>query len=279
MSSRLFIVVGVLGLIGAASCSSCGSGGGFPADASGPPGPGTVTLAWSLTDTSGAPITCDQVGANSVAITLQGRTTAGTVVSLSCAAGHGTSQALSPDTYDVTIELHGASLTAVPAAAQKGVVVRASADTQLAPAVFAVDPHGAIAFSIRAPQAATNCGAAADKGAGITATTITLQHDAQRAVRAGDVHAHQERHHLGLVHRRLQLADGDRLHRARRGAHGDQGCHRAATPCTSSARSTPPRAGARRYAAGAGAEPHLERHLEPRAPADGLRLPATAPGP
>ena len=174
MSSRLFIVVGVLGLIGAASC---GSGGGFPIDAGGSSLPGTVTLAWSLTDLTGAPITCDQVGANSVAITLQGRTSAGAVVSLSCAAGHGTSQALSPDTYDVSIELHGASLTPVPAAAQKGVVVHGGADTQLAAAVFAVDPQGAIAFSINAPQAATNCGATTDKGAGITATTITLQHD------------------------------------------------------------------------------------------------------
>jgi len=177
MSPRLFIVVGVLGLIGAASCSSCGSGGGFPIDAGGSSSPGTVTLAWSLTDIAGAAITCDQVGANSVALTLQGHATAGALVSLSCAAGQGTSQALPPDTYDVAIELHGASLTAISATPQKGVVVRAGADTRLAAAVFAVDPHGAIAFSINVPQAASNCGAASDQGAGITATTITLQHD------------------------------------------------------------------------------------------------------
>jgi hypothetical protein len=177
MSLRLFIVVPIVPILAFVGAASCGGGGGFPVDASGPPAPGTVTLAWSLTDLAGAPITCAQVGANTIALTLQGHTTAGALVSLSCDQGTGTSQSLSPDTYDVSIELHGAGLTAVKVAAQNNVIVKPGANVALSPVVFPVDPHGAIVFSIKVPQADTNCGGAADQGAGITSTTITLQHD------------------------------------------------------------------------------------------------------
>jgi hypothetical protein len=178
MSFRRFFVAGLCALVGASSGSGCGGGGGFPTDAASTVTTGTVTLAWAITDPGGAPLTCDQVGANTIAMQLQGQTTAGVLISLSCAAGSGQSQPIAPDTYSVvSVELHGAKLDPVAGAKQTGIVVRSGADTALARVTFQVNPNGAIAFSITAPQATTNCGATASGGAGISATTITLQHD------------------------------------------------------------------------------------------------------
>ena len=62
MTWRPFLLPAVAGL------AACGGGGGFP-DATidvGPPAPGSFSLAWSVTDTMGNAITCDQIGAQSV---------------------------------------------------------------------------------------------------------------------------------------------------------------------------------------------------------------------
>jgi len=173
-------VTGLTGVTGVASLAGgCGGGEGFASDAAIDAAvPGTVTLAWSLADPSGNPITCAQVGASTVALQLQGRRTAGVPVSLSCDHSPATSQLLAPDTYDVSIELHGAGLTSVVVPDQNNVVVRPGANTQLGPVVFKVDPTGALVASLHAgPQITSNCGGP-PSGAGIATTTIALQHDA-----------------------------------------------------------------------------------------------------
>jgi len=170
---RVFILAALIGGSG-----GCGGGGGFPVDAIDSSVPGTVTLAWSLTDPSGNPITCAQIGASTISLQLQGHRTAGVPVSLSCDLSPATSQMLAPDTYDISIELHGSGLTAVTAPDQNNVVVQPGRDTPLAPVVFKVDPNGALVVALQAvPQITSNCGDP-PAGAGITATTITLQHDA-----------------------------------------------------------------------------------------------------
>jgi len=177
MSFRVFLVTGLTGLTALAGCGGCGGDDGFPPDASSVVVPGTVTLTWAITDPSGHPITCAQIGANTVALQLTGRKTAGVLASLSCDPGAGKTQDLPPDTYDVSIELHGARLTAVVVPDQLGVVVSPGRDTPLKPVTFKVDPNGGLALSLRAvPQVTTNCGDP-PAGAGITGTTIALQHD------------------------------------------------------------------------------------------------------
>jgi len=177
MSFRVFILAALIGGVGCGGCGGCGGGDGFADAAVDAAVPGTVTLAWSLTDLSGNPITCAQIGANTIALQLQGRKTAGVLVSLSCDRGSGTSQPVAPDTYDVSIELHGVGLTTVVVPDQNKVVVHPGADTPLAPVVFQVDPTGGLVVALLAvPQITSNCGDP-PAGAGITATTITLQHE------------------------------------------------------------------------------------------------------
>ena len=52
-------------ILSTALVAACGGGGGFP-DAPPidmPPPLGTFSLAWTVKDTGGNPITCDQIGA------------------------------------------------------------------------------------------------------------------------------------------------------------------------------------------------------------------------
>jgi len=183
MSFRVFVVTGLtcyaalVGLASLAGCGGCGGDDGFPIDATTIVVPGTATLAWTIIDPSGHPITCAQIGANAVVLQLTGRKTPGVLASLACDRGSGKTQDLPPDTYDVSIELHGAKLTAVVVPDQLGVVVAPGRDTMLAAVTFKVDPNGGLALSLKAvPQVTTNCGDP-PTGAGITATTIALQHD------------------------------------------------------------------------------------------------------
>jgi hypothetical protein len=180
MLFRAFIVTGLTALVGLASlagCGGCGGDDGFPIDATTIVVPGTATLAWTITDPSGHPITCAQIGANAVVLQLTGRKTAGVLASLACDQGSGKTQDLPPDTYDVSIELHGAKLTPVVVPDQLGVIVAPGRDTMLAAVTFKVDPNGGLALSFKAvPQLTTNCGQP-PTGAGITTTTIALQHE------------------------------------------------------------------------------------------------------
>jgi hypothetical protein len=163
-----------LALIGGAGC---GDDGGFPTDAAAPDGSahGNVSLAWSLVDPGGQPITCDQVGASTVSVALRARgTLAGAVDSFSCNNSPTTSRALDPGTYDVTLELHAGATTLATVPEQRGIVIVDGMTTPLAPVTFVVDASGSLVVSLASPPATTNCGAPSMMGAGIDGVTITL---------------------------------------------------------------------------------------------------------
>lgn len=171
---RLVSALGALGLVGA-----CGSGGGFP-DApgrDGPPANGTFSLAWSLTDTNGGPLTCDRIGAQEVTVLAHNRAFEGGLTEVfSCSTGSGTSEGLVPGTYDLQFELDGASGALATAPPQLGVMIPSGGTAQLAPLTFAVDATGALALNLSTGKPGGNCGATSAMGAGITGTTITLVH-------------------------------------------------------------------------------------------------------
>ncbi len=180
--ARLAGLAGLVALVALASCGSCSGcdGGGFPVDAAPPdaPPPGTVSLAWSITDQGGQPIQCDQITPNTtVFLQLRSHTTlAGAVVSFSCGNSPSTSQPIDAGTYDVSFELHGPDLTPVTAPGQTAVVIAPGQDTRLAPVTFMVDVRGVLVISLAAPPNTSNCKSPAMMGAGITGTTITLEH-------------------------------------------------------------------------------------------------------
>jgi hypothetical protein len=157
----------------------CGSGGGFP-DA--PPDRavlgGTLSLAWSLQDTAGRPLTCEQIGAAFVVLYPRNRGVEGVNAEvMSCAGYAGTTPALRPGTYDVNYELTSASgMTLALLPAQMGLAVEEARDTTLAPIVFTIDARGMLDLHITANKPGGNCTPTSAMGAGITAHTITLVH-------------------------------------------------------------------------------------------------------
>jgi hypothetical protein len=175
MLFRVLIGAALLALGPGCDCN----GGGFPVDAAlaEPAAKGTVSLAWSLTDQAGQPISCDEVGASFVSLQLRSHTTlSGAVASFACGNSPSTSSLLDADTYDVAFELHGTNLTSVTAPEQIGVVVSPNKDTQLAPVTFAIETTGKLALSLAVPPRTSNCKSTSMGGAGITGMTITLVH-------------------------------------------------------------------------------------------------------
>lgn len=171
-------LLGLAGLIALAAggCSGCDDGG-FPIDAPMPDATlrGTVSLAWSLTDLMGHPISCDDVGAGFVFLELRSKSSlSGSVASFACGNSPSMSSPIDVGTYDVGFELHGSSLTSVSAPSQTGVVVSADQDTRLAPVTFLVDTNGQLVLGLTAPGRTSNCKPTSMMGAGITGTTITL---------------------------------------------------------------------------------------------------------
>lgn len=145
-----------------------------------PPSPtnGSISLAWSITDPTGRPETCAQVGARSVALRLRNRA-GGDVVATAfpCERSPGTAQ-VAAGVYDISIELHapdGTSLATAPA--QTGVNIAAGRVKTLTPVTFAVSTQGTMVLSI-STSATSNCQATSAGGAGITATTLTLEANA-----------------------------------------------------------------------------------------------------
>lgn len=177
MLFRLFILAGLLGLAGSSGCGGCSSGG-FPTDAGVDAAvPGTVTLAWSVTDLNGQPIPCDQVGAKTVALQLRNREKlSGVADSFSCQNSPSTSQPIEPGPYDISFELHGDQGTLATAPSQSAVMIGSGQDTPLPPIAFAVDARGGLVLSLAAPPSTSNCKPAGMMGAGMTGVTITLVH-------------------------------------------------------------------------------------------------------
>lgn len=164
--------------------AACGDGGGFPdAPPIDMPKPGgTFDLAWTLKDTSGNAITCDQIGAQAVTVYTHNRAVqGGSTEVFTCGTFKGTSQDLIPGTYDMDFELGGiggAVGTGIIATSPKqmGIVIKSGENVTLSPLAFAVDATGGIKLNITANKPGGNCGSVGNNGAGITGMTLTLEH-------------------------------------------------------------------------------------------------------
>ncbi len=164
--------------------AACGGGGGFP-DAPPidmPPPLGTFNLAWTVKDTAGNPITCDQIGAQAVTVLTRNRAIqGGSTEVFTCATLMGGSQGLIPGTYDMDFELGGvggAVGTGIIATSPKqmGIVIQSGANVTLMPLAFSVNATGGIKLNLSANKPGGNCGSVGNNGAGITGVTLTLQH-------------------------------------------------------------------------------------------------------
>jgi hypothetical protein len=174
----LFRGIQLAGLIALACTTGCGgcSSEGFPVDASPPDAVtlGRVSLAWSLTDLAGQPITCDQVGAKTVSLAVRNQAGAsGTAASFSCTNSPSVTQFFASGLYSIAFELNGDSGTLATASDQNNVLIAGGQITPLTPVVFPVDAKGSVALSIATPPGASNC-KSPPMGAGITSMTITL---------------------------------------------------------------------------------------------------------
>ena len=167
-----------------ATLFACGDGGGFPdaREIDAPPPPGRFTIAWSVTDANGAPVTCDQIGAISVTVSLRNRAVQGGFTEVfTCGTGMGTSEGIAPGRYDLTFSLVGPGGDPmmdgllVTAAPEQDVEITSGAETALAPLTFAVQATGGLALTVDAPATGDNCAPVAQQGAGITAMTLSLE--------------------------------------------------------------------------------------------------------
>ena len=168
----------------AATVFACGDGGGFPdaREIDAPPPPGQFTITWSLTDANGAPITCDEIGAISVTVSLRNRSVQGGFTEVfTCGTGMGTSERIVPGLYDLSFSLVGPGGDPmmdgliVAATPQLGVQITSGAETALDPVRFAVQATGGVALTVDAPATGANCAPVAQQGAGITTMTLSLE--------------------------------------------------------------------------------------------------------
>ena len=171
----------VLAAAAALGSFACGDGGGFP-DAPGidaPPPTGTFSLAWSLTDENGNPVTCDQIGALTVTTVLRNPAVqGGSTEVFSCNTGMGTSPGIQPGDYQIDFELNGPNgpMGVIKTSPRQDIEVKSSQNTVLAPLTFAVNATGGLALSLNAlGVTAGNCETTANMGAGIDQVTVTLE--------------------------------------------------------------------------------------------------------
>jgi hypothetical protein len=168
-------LAGVIALACTTGCGGCSSDG-FHLDASPPDAVtlGQLSLAWSLTDLAGQPITCDQVGAKTVSLLVRNQAMAGGApASFSCGNSPSVTQAFVSGTYSVGFQLNGDSGTLATVPDQTDIVISGGKVTALAPVVFPVDAKGDVVLSIATPPGTSNC-KAPPAGAGITSMTLTL---------------------------------------------------------------------------------------------------------
>lgn len=169
-------LAGLIALACTAGCGGCSGSDGFHLDAAPPDAItlGRVSLAWSLTDLAGRPITCDQVGARTVSLLVRNQAGAGGVpASFSCTNSPSVTQVFPSGLYSIGFELNGDGGTLATAPGQNNVVISGGQITLLAPVVFTVDARGSLALSIATPPGPSNC-KSPPMGAGITSMTITL---------------------------------------------------------------------------------------------------------
>jgi hypothetical protein len=136
---------------------------------------GTVSVAWTLVDTTGAAIPCDQVGARTVGLTLRDQNgIAGVPASFSCGNSPSTTQAIKTGSYNIGFQLNGDGGTIATAMDQVGVQVTAGVTTVADPVTFVVDARGGLTLALRAQAVTSNCKPPAMDGAGITGVTLTM---------------------------------------------------------------------------------------------------------
>ena len=166
-----------------AACNASGGNAAIAASAASSC-PGSISIAWSITNANGQPSSCSQAGATSVALRLQSRT-GGTPLftAFLCGGSPGTAN-IEPGLYDVAIELHdanGAKLAVAPP--QTSVAVAIARTKVLTPVVFTVgsgsgggggNHPGSVLLSLQAGVFSSNCLPGAVGGASINGTTITL---------------------------------------------------------------------------------------------------------
>jgi hypothetical protein len=157
--------------------------------------PGSISVAWSIINASGQPLSCSQAGATSVALRLQSRT-GGTPVftAFPCTSSPGTAN-IAPGLYDVAIELHDANGAKLATAEPQTSIAIALARTKvLTPVAFRLGSGGdggggsgggggggsggqpgSVHLSLQAGAFRSNCLPSALDGAAITGTSITVQ--------------------------------------------------------------------------------------------------------
>lgn len=155
----------------------CGSGGGFP-DArpiDAPPPGGTMSLTWTVTNASGQPVACDDIGGISVTALLRNHDVqGGSTEVFTCGTGMGTTGLLTPGTYDVNYELNGISGLIAAVTGPTSIIVPSGMDVPLPPLAFVVDATGGLKLHLASNTTGGNCAPTSSQGAGITQTTITL---------------------------------------------------------------------------------------------------------
>jgi hypothetical protein len=153
---------------------ACGTNEG-PPDArviDAPPPGGTVSLTWSMHEGASA-LTCDQISASIVSVTILPENAGfGFVDTFSCTSGKGTSRALAPGKYTITVELDGGTGALAPSQQLTHIDVTSGQDTALGAIDFQVVAKGGVSIKLAAKSKAENCTAT---GADIASMTLQMQ--------------------------------------------------------------------------------------------------------
>ena len=94
----------------------------------------------------------------------------------SCSATNGTGHGIPSGNYDMELGLLASTGPLVTAPTQHGIHISAGKTTPLAPVTFAIDATGALDLHLASTAPGGNCALTTMNGAGITGTTITLEH-------------------------------------------------------------------------------------------------------
>jgi hypothetical protein len=155
-----------LAVAGTAACSSCSPDRVAR---------GSASVSWSIT-ALGGPSTCARAGGASVSLLLRSRGSGDEAhFTFRCTDTRGTTQPITAGPYDATLTLYdadGATLAVGPT--QRAVAIDADRVTTLTPVIFTVE-GGKLVLSFATLATTTNCLLREQGGAGITASTITLE--------------------------------------------------------------------------------------------------------
>jgi hypothetical protein len=150
----------------------CGGGGGF-IDA-GPTG-GTMTFSWKLVDANQQLLTCTQVGAENVNVTINDLSNGGSMIeTFTCDSTVSTSLMMLDGTYSVDFALVTNGTTLATGPSTSGIILANGINVPVSSS-FPVDATGGLNLLL-ATGAGGNC-AAAPGGAGITGIAIALEHN------------------------------------------------------------------------------------------------------